>query len=296
MPDRFYRNLIETLPTGYAYLKVVTDEAGEPCDYIIEDVNEALAKILKRRKEELIGIGIGPQLNQISAQNSHVADTLKRVFQSRKIETITVQFTRIETWCKMSVMAEKRCYLVLFLTDITASMLPFFDLGTFFEITPDLLSISQPDGRYLRVNPAWTKTLGYEPAEIEGHYSKEFLHPEDLSEQKTIKNQLESTDTVINFVNRYRHKDGSYHFFGMGRPTHRGSGLFHRPGYHHAKKTTGSYRVSQLSRYPDRSVQSTLPGRGNQTSERGQEPSDYCDHGRCEPAEAGQRCFWPRKR
>lgn len=210
MPDQFYRNLIETLPTGYAYLKVITDGAGEPYDYIIEDVNEALAKILKQSKEEMIGLGIGPQLNQMSAQNSHVADTLKQVFRSRRTENITVQFTRIETWCKMSVMAGKKGYLVLFLTDITAAMFPFFDLGTFFEITPDLLSISQDDGRYLRVNPAWTKILGYEPAEIEGHYSTEFIHPDDLSDQKTIKVQLAFSDTVINFVNRYRHKDGSY--------------------------------------------------------------------------------------
>lgn len=212
MPDKFYREIIESIPIGFAYLKVITDAAGEPYDYVIQDVNDALAQILHLRKESMLGVGIGPQLDQLAEHGTLVSETLKRVYRARVTETITIQFARIESWCKMTVVAGKKGYLILILSDITASMRPYFDLGAFFDFTPDLLSISQPDGRYLRVNPAWTTVLGYSAAEVEGHFSKEFLHPDDLAAQKTIKKQLETSDTVINFVNRYRHKDGNYRF------------------------------------------------------------------------------------
>jgi diguanylate cyclase (GGDEF)-like protein/PAS domain S-box-containing protein/putative nucleotidyltransferase with HDIG domain len=86
------------------------------------------------------------------------------------------------------------------------------DLDVFFQISPDLLAISRIDGLYLKVNPAWKKILGYEPSEVEGKNSTQFIHPDDRINKRTLAKQLEDTHQIISFINRYRHSDGSYRY------------------------------------------------------------------------------------
>jgi PAS domain S-box-containing protein len=80
----------------------------------------------------------------------------------------------------------------------------------FFAVTRDMLCIAGFDGRFLRVNPAWEKTLGYTKEELIGRPFIDFIHPEDR--EKTIEqtSRLNSGEEVLAFENRYRCKDGSY--------------------------------------------------------------------------------------
>ncbi len=49
------------------------------------------------------------------------------------------------------------------------------ELAKYFELSPDLLSISSPDGRFLRVNPSWERMLGYPMAQLEGSRFLDFV-------------------------------------------------------------------------------------------------------------------------
>src|SRR5690606_15925587 len=81
----------------------------------------------------------------------------------------------------------------------------------FFEHALDLLSIIRFDGHFQRVNPAWSRQLGYTEEELFAEPFINFVHPDDY--EKTIKvtnDLLNSSSNLIAFENRYRHKDGSY--------------------------------------------------------------------------------------
>lgn len=84
------------------------------------------------------------------------------------------------------------------------------ELDRFFSVALDLLCIASTEGYFLRLNPAWEKTLGYASEELMGSKFLDYVHADDLDSTLTAMGQLSEQQEVINFVNRYRHRDGSY--------------------------------------------------------------------------------------
>jgi len=67
------------------------------------------------------------------------------------------------------------------------------------------------DGYFIRLNPAWTATLGYDLEELRDRPFIDFVHPDDREATNAeAARQLNEGQTVLNFQNRYRHRDGSY--------------------------------------------------------------------------------------
>ena len=80
----------------------------------------------------------------------------------------------------------------------------------FFNITLDLLCIANTDGYFIKVNESWERILGYKPTELENRNFFEFIHPDDIEPTKNILTKLANQEQVINFVNRYRNKNGDW--------------------------------------------------------------------------------------
>jgi PAS domain S-box-containing protein len=77
-----------------------------------------------------------------------------------------------------------------------------------WETSPDLMLVIDFDGVFRRVNPAWTKLLGYAPEELVGHHVNEFVIAEDHAET-TQAYELAAEGGQPTVVNGYLHKDGS---------------------------------------------------------------------------------------
>jgi PAS domain S-box-containing protein len=73
----------------------------------------------------------------------------------------------------------------------------------------DLLVVLDLDGILRAVNPAWTKLLGWEPAELIGRSILEFVHPDDYEPSREIL-QKAAASVLPHHENRYRHQDGTY--------------------------------------------------------------------------------------
>ncbi len=84
------------------------------------------------------------------------------------------------------------------------------ELERFFRLSLDLLCIANFDGFFTRVNPAWTRLLGWEPAELLARPYLEFIHPDDQEGTVAAARSLLSVPGLTHFENRYRCKDGSY--------------------------------------------------------------------------------------
>jgi len=83
------------------------------------------------------------------------------------------------------------------------------ELDRYFDRSPDLLAIADTDGYLRRVNPEWEKVLGHAPHELEGRRFLDFVHPEDLPATLDVLARLSHQEEIVDFVNRYRCKDGS---------------------------------------------------------------------------------------
>jgi len=54
------------------------------------------------------------------------------------------------------------------------------DLALFWEMSGDMFSAYDPEGRLVDVNPAWQRVLGWERHQLLGRPIMDFLHPDDL--------------------------------------------------------------------------------------------------------------------
>jgi PAS domain S-box-containing protein len=86
------------------------------------------------------------------------------------------------------------------------------EFAEIFSMSLDPICIADINtATFLKVNPAFTRILGYSEQELLSRPFLEFIHPDDVFPTITlIKERLQKGDAVINFINRYRCKDGTY--------------------------------------------------------------------------------------
>lgn len=86
------------------------------------------------------------------------------------------------------------------------------ELEGFFNVALDLLCIADVEGRFIKVNKQWEEVLGYSTEELEKRNFLEFVHPEDIPATLDAMSDLDKQNVVLDFVNRYKSKDGSYRY------------------------------------------------------------------------------------
>jgi PAS domain S-box-containing protein len=78
-----------------------------------------------------------------------------------------------------------------------------------WRVSQDMLLVIDREGIFRATNPAWTRTLGYEPEELIGSSFDAFIEPGDVSRTFAAIEHA-SRQALPSFENRYRHKDGSW--------------------------------------------------------------------------------------
>jgi PAS domain S-box-containing protein len=84
------------------------------------------------------------------------------------------------------------------------------DFTRLFNLSLDLLCIAGLDGYFRRVNPSWTRVLGWTEAELLARPVADFMHPEDRERTLQARAGLARGMPVSGLENRYRCKDGTY--------------------------------------------------------------------------------------
>ncbi len=79
-----------------------------------------------------------------------------------------------------------------------------------WNVSQDLLVVSDTQGRLLSVNPAWTATLGWSEADLVGNTTEWLLHPGDRDKTHVERARLTEGRKTLRFVNRLRHKNGNF--------------------------------------------------------------------------------------
>ena len=97
--------------------------------------------------------------------------------------------------------------------DITEREQTEKDLYHLWQNAIDPLCIASSSGYFLKVNPAWTKALGWSEAELTSRPWLDFVHPDDRDSTIEAGATLLAGSPVANFENRYLCKDGSFRWF-----------------------------------------------------------------------------------
>ncbi len=103
--------------------------------------------------------------------------------------------------------------LIVLTSDVTEQRRAHADRDRFFSLSLDMLVVASPNGHFRRLNPAFSKTLGYEPSELTAIPFTEFVHPDDRARTLQVFEDIRRGTPLTDFENRYRRKDGEYRVF-----------------------------------------------------------------------------------
>ena len=82
------------------------------------------------------------------------------------------------------------------------------DFERFFNYGVDLMCLAGTDAKFIAVNPAFERALGYSTKELLAVSFLNFIHPDDRDATVAEVGSLADGTPTLAFTNRYIHKDG----------------------------------------------------------------------------------------
>ncbi len=79
-----------------------------------------------------------------------------------------------------------------------------------WHVSEDLFAVSNFEGYFLSLNPAWTRLLGWSEDELKSMHASELRHADDGPNAIAARAQLAQGVPTVRMENRFRHKDGSW--------------------------------------------------------------------------------------
>jgi PAS domain S-box-containing protein len=129
---------------------------------------------------------------------------------------------------------------LVLLQDVTARTEAEQERDRFFELSLDLMCVAGSDG-FKRVNPAFTRTLGWSQEELTTRPFLDFVHPDDVATTRRQLEKLATGEPLLHFENRYRCKDGSWRWLSWNSaPTPEGL------RYSTARDTTREHEIAAV--------------------------------------------------
>ncbi|HYO74089.1 MAG TPA: ATP-binding protein [Archangium sp.] len=95
-------------------------------------------------------------------------------------------------------------------TDITRQKRAEEERERFFQLAPDMFCVAGLDACFRRVNPAFTRVLGWSEEELLSRSFMDFVHPEDRERTRQEVADIGQSGPSLHFENRYLCKDGSW--------------------------------------------------------------------------------------
>ena len=182
------KNFVDSNPAGLDLLGYSREELLRMS---IPDVDADPTVVLPAHKQLLSGERIINYEHQLKRKDGRIITVLNnsRPFTDAQGNVVGIQSTLI---------------------DITERKQAEEELEKIFNLSPDMICVCTPEGKFLKVSPSCTNYLGYTVDEILELGWSALVHPDDVeSTNKEGEEQLKGSP-VANFINRFRGKDGTY--------------------------------------------------------------------------------------
>jgi PAS domain S-box-containing protein len=186
----------------------------------ITDLNEASVKVTGIPREDMIGTDF---LNYFT-EPKKAREVYQQVFEKNFVADYPLTIRHIsgkltDVLYNASLFKDNNGKVLgVFATarDVTQQKLlekKLIEYEHFFNHTSDFACIANTQGYFEIINPNFEKILGYSEKELLGNKFVDFVHPDDIEATLKEVDKLKTGSVTINFVNRYRKKDGNYLWF-----------------------------------------------------------------------------------
>lgn len=213
--EPIYQRMVEASPNAL----LLVNQKGK-----ISYLNNYVKKIFKYDSHELIGkklsILIPNKINKnhpnlLQSYFKNITNSTKRIilelFALKKDEVkfpVQINLDPITTADGIIILATIIDFSERKKTEVLGKQYEYF-----FNATLDFSCIANVQGYFETVNPQFQKVLGYSKKELLENQFFDFIHPDDIPSTLKEVEKLKKGALTINFVNRYRKKNGEYLWF-----------------------------------------------------------------------------------
>jgi PAS domain S-box-containing protein len=103
-----YRNLFENMLNGVAYCQIITNDTGEPIDFVYLEINDAFEKLTGLKRKEIIGRKASEAIPRIGEYHPELFEIYGRVALSGKSEHFEMYFKPLSIWLSISAYCTKK--------------------------------------------------------------------------------------------------------------------------------------------------------------------------------------------
>lgn len=176
-------------------------------DYVMTYLNSRAEQVLGLRQQEVVGMNVWDIFPQ-------AVDTIFYQEYTRAMETkVPVEFETyyppLDIWVEVHAYPSEE-QLSVYFRDITEKKRGEMERRQLFNLSLDLICVAGVDGMFRKVNPAWTRALGWSVEELLSKPWLDFVHPDDVERTMEEGKRLIEGASAEQFENRYLCKDGSY--------------------------------------------------------------------------------------
>jgi len=203
------RVLLATITEGFAYGRIVCDDAGRPSDFVFLQVNEAFEEISSHRELDVVGKSareVAPELAKLWTE------LCGNVALSGKPARLECELVSRHKHLEVRVFSPGKGEFAAVLTDATSRKQMENDLREkveryrlIVENSHDLVCELDRNGCFLYLSPNYPKVLGYDCEELLGMNAFLLVHSDDLAKVQARFALPEGQEAF-----RYKHKNGSW--------------------------------------------------------------------------------------
>ncbi len=214
--ERLYRSLFENMINGFAYCQMHFDENARPIDFTYLSVNDAFET--QTGLKNVVGKKVSEVIPGIYETDPELFEIYGRVSKTGKPERFEIFLDSLQMWTLISVYCPKSGNIVTVFDVITEEKLAEQTLKESVEKYHNLfrnaaLGIfhSTLDGKFIDVNPALVKMLGYSSSEellSQVTNISEQIYAEPPKRNEIASKAMESGG-FVSTENLYRRKDGT---------------------------------------------------------------------------------------
>ena len=214
MKDDFYKQLIETLPTAYAYHRIICDDNGIPSDYEFLEANPAFEEFTGLKVSEIVGRRVTSALPDIMNSEFNWIKIYGQIAINGGEQEFTQFFEPLKKWYRVNAYSPEKYYFVTYFQDITKEMTNVERLANILEGTNVGTWEWNVQTGETGFNERWAGMIGYTLEEISPVSIQTWLtfaHPEDITESEIQLNRIFAKQSDYYDVEcRMKHKDGSW--------------------------------------------------------------------------------------
>lgn len=221
-----FTTIFNHMINGFAYHKLVTDNNGNPVDYIFLEINRSFERLVSITREQLIGKTVTSAIPGIQYDSANWINIYGTVALTGENITFEQYSEEIKKWFFITAYSPKLGYFATIFEDITPRKEAEIQLKerehfqkTLLDTTSDIIyiyDIKKQENIYS--NKGVMETLGYRQEDVVvfgDKFLKNVMHPEDFQRYTTQivpKYQQLSDDEFIEHEYRVEDKSGVWHW------------------------------------------------------------------------------------